>query len=199
METADTIEGRTGVIDELVKGSTYAEPVKEQTDGIRTDTEGLRDQAKRVGELERENQRLRDQAQKESLRAKEEQRTLLNRVAVGALILSGVFLYFKLTELAGISALVSITALGWVRLLEISLVPWLIGFVSVGGILWLLWSGRKTQTEKETGDIVFQTLETVYSESDDEHRNWMNTEIFTRLSSKMDHKHKRIIQKKNLG
>lgn len=205
-------------IDSIVAGSPFAQPVKVETDKIREEAAKLKfeeidafyktqfDAAKKGYEdslsagakklkqslliadrLKKENDELRN-------KAREEQTTWLNGLGVGFLLLSGVLLYLRQSEFAGISLFASFSCFGVAQLLDAWWFPYLCGGLLTVVVLAVLFIVYRKRVGEETATVVFSELEKTYNEGTPEEKAWMDTHVFARLSSKMDSRHKAFIR-----
>lgn len=205
-------------IDTIVADSPFAKPVKVETDRIRDQASKLQfeeidgyyksqfdaakteynasltDGAKKLKQsliiadrLKAENDQLRN-------KAREEQTTWLNGLGVGLLLLSGVLLYLRQPEFAGISLFSSLSFFGVAQLLDQWWFVYLCGGLLTVVVLAVLFIVYRKRVGEETATVVFSELEKAYNEGTPEDKAWMDTKVFSRLSSKMDAKHKRFIE-----
>ena len=214
----DAIKKSADNIDGIVKGSEYEEPVKEETNNIREESEKLSYEQiealyqpkfkklqddiklkdKRIDELLKLVDKLKAQITDLQNFARKQQVTWLN-IAAGILtVATGLLLYFRQKELAGYSAIGAVGAFGLAQILGSVWFFWIcvsVLLILAGGVSYALY---KQNVSNETETIVMKTLEEVYNAGTPEEKVYLDEKIFDKLSKKMSDRHKSYVRDKKI-
>ena len=207
-ENTDVIVGSADSIDEIVKGSDYATPVKIETDNIRSSvlkitfdkidalySEIFAAEIKKNAGLQKQIVQLTNENEELKSAEKRKQLSLLRYCSIFFTIITVPLLYFKQRELAGLSALLGLFLFGIGQIISSPFFVWLIACVIIISIAVLCFALYKNNVKEDTSLLVYKTLEDVYNKSNVNEKKWMDDNIFNKLSSRMDKVNKAVIDK----
>lgn len=213
-------------IDDIVDGTEFQEPVKNETDVIREEVKKLsfkeiealyqpkfdelkntiKEKDKVIEEKDKklsQNEKLIEKLKKEidDLKnfVRKRQVEILNWIAVLTTVLSGVLIYFRLKEFAIVAGLTAVVCFGMAQFIgSVYFLPTVIGCLIIIAIF-AGYAIYKQNVSNETEEFVMKTLEAVYNNGTAKEKKWMDDKIFGELSRKMDQKHKNYIKAKKLN
>jgi hypothetical protein len=213
-----SITDSTRSIDSIVEGSVYQEPVKVETENIRSQVKLLsyeeiealyrpkfqqlertiKERDKKISNLEKLVGKLRANIEKLENYAREKQVAILTWLGVALIPITIALLYFRMREFAGLAAVTSVASFGAAQLIGS---PYFLIVIIAATLIIAAFAGYgmyKQSISNEVEDFTMSTLEEVYNNGSEEEKKWMDKNIFDALSRKMDEPHKKYVRGKKL-